>query len=191
MKYTHSELKERFDSDLVFSIKVNTDTLKLNHKDLNFLEFVNILSLIYGQNEEINNHIDSTLLGYGGSNVINTSAYRKRIKGEEIHLCPRRSESPFSPSDMDSWDKIGEDRVCSYCGSLHPEDLNKLIKKQEVEVARFGPMPPTATRAFSSTAGNCRPMTWWVSLAWSATSRPGGISSMRWATQAPRAGRRS
>jgi hypothetical protein len=134
MKYTHSELKARFDSDLVFSIEVNTDTLKLNHKDLTFLEFFNILSLIYGQNEEINNHIDSTLLGYGGSNKISTHAYRKRIKGEEIHLCPRREESLFTPSNMDSWDKIGEDRVCSYCGSLHPEDLNKLIKKQEVEV---------------------------------------------------------
>lgn len=134
MKYTHSELKERFDSDLVFSIEVNTNTLKLNHKDLNFLEFVNILSLIYGQNEEIDNHIDSTLLGYGGSNKISTSAYRKRIKGEETHLCPRRSESPFSPSDMDSWDKIGEDRVCSYCGSLHPEDLNKLIKEQGIKI---------------------------------------------------------
>lgn len=134
MKYTHSELKERFDSDLVFSIKVNTDILKLNHKDLNFLEFVNILSLIYGQNEEINNHIDSTLLGYGGSNVINTSAYRKRIKGEEIHVCPRREESLFTPSNMDSWDKIGEDRVCSYCGSLHPEDLNELVKEQGIKV---------------------------------------------------------
>ena len=130
MEYTHSELKARFDSDLVFSIEVNTDTLKLNHKDLTFLEFVNILSLIYGENEEINSHIDSTLLGYGGSNEISTSAYRKRIKGEETHLCPRRSESPFSPSNMDSWDKIGEDRVCS----LHPEDLNKLVKEQGIKV---------------------------------------------------------
>ena len=133
MKST-AELKEQFDSDLLFSINVNTDGIIVNQKDLEFSEFAKTLCLIYGSSDKIDSHIDSGLLGYGGSSEISTSAYRKRIKGEEIHLCPRREESLFTPSNMDSWDKIGEDRVCSYCGSLHPEDLNKLVKEQGIKV---------------------------------------------------------
>ena len=38
--------------------------------------------------------------------------------------CPRRSEGPgYDKVDADSW---RDDRTCSYCGSLHPDDFMAL-----------------------------------------------------------------
>lgn len=42
-------------------------------------------------------------------------------------LCPRRIESPATAARLspkgDSWDDHGSHRTCSYCGSIHPDDL--------------------------------------------------------------------
>ena len=44
-------------------------------------------------------------------------------------LCPRRAGTPSSwpwPA-QDVWRVVGPDRVCSFCGSVHPEDLRALL----------------------------------------------------------------
>lgn len=49
---------------------------------------------------------------------------------DEEFLCPRRSEGgPMSGRGKDHWDKhkSNGDRVCSYCGSLHPDDFMRLV----------------------------------------------------------------
>jgi hypothetical protein len=48
--------------------------------------------------------------------------------------CPRRSENPLSATAFpgpDRWQrfKSNGNRVCSYCGSLHPEDMFALVKQ--------------------------------------------------------------
>lgn len=48
--------------------------------------------------------------------------------------CPRRAESPlgdriFPPPDYWRQHKSNGDRVCSYCGSLHPEDFFRLVRE--------------------------------------------------------------
>lgn len=48
--------------------------------------------------------------------------------------CPRRAENPMADSmfpDGDHWQKFKSngDRVCSYCGSLHPDDFFKFVKE--------------------------------------------------------------
>jgi len=53
----------------------------------------------------------------------------KTGKGEE-HLCPRRAEGvlPAFVNSTDAWEMRGGDRVCSFCGSLHPEDFMKFCQ---------------------------------------------------------------
>lgn len=54
------------------------------------------------------------------------------------HDCPRRQENPHSLfPGPDHWDqfKSNGDRVCSYCGSLHPDDFWRLVR----EAAEAGP----------------------------------------------------
>lgn len=50
----------------------------------------------------------------------------------EKFSCPRRSESPFGSKDAaecpDSW---RDDRSCSYCGSMHPDDVLAAVKAGE------------------------------------------------------------
>ncbi len=71
--------------------------------------------------------------GYG----ITISVYRKRIKGDESskHMCGRRMGYGIELGiPFDVWDKVGADRVCSFCGSMHPEDLIALIRKDGLSV---------------------------------------------------------
>lgn len=53
------------------------------------------------------------------------------MKGEiEYHTCPgRRQEGPWDASAacVDRWEWRGDDRVCSFCGSLHPNDFESLL----------------------------------------------------------------
>lgn len=90
-------------------------------------------------------------MGKGGDDGYNflVSAYFPTEKGTEFHTCPRGAESfgPYADRAKEStWDKIGEDRVCSYCGSLHPEDFEKIVdlciesngEKAEVERSTKG-----------------------------------------------------
>lgn len=56
-------------------------------------------------------------------------------KAEEVEqgllgfVCPKGfaafSGVPRPPQDV--WRKVGPDRVCSYCGSMHPEDLRAVL----------------------------------------------------------------
>jgi hypothetical protein len=39
------------------------------------------------------------------------------------HMCPRRSESPMRRDGPDWWGTSDGYRACSYCGSMHPDDL--------------------------------------------------------------------
>ncbi len=45
------------------------------------------------------------------------------------HMCPRRGELPphAQMPTQDVWRLVGPDRVCSFCGSIHPEDLRALL----------------------------------------------------------------
>jgi hypothetical protein len=54
------------------------------------------------------------------------------------HLCPRRAENPMADRMFpgpDKWDMRDGVRCCSYCGSMHPEDVFLAI----AEKVEFGP----------------------------------------------------
>lgn len=45
-------------------------------------------------------------------------------KSDDLFLCPRRIEGGMSAKDEnDCWNQHDGHRVCSYCGSAHPEDV--------------------------------------------------------------------
>jgi hypothetical protein len=62
------------------------------------------------------------------------------IKDSDTFICPHRPSDPnsvFNLPESDHWDKRGDDMVCSYCGSMHPEQFLKLlptIKKDSDDV---------------------------------------------------------
>lgn len=47
------------------------------------------------------------------------------------HMCPLRAGDFMSGRfpGPDRWDKRGNDRVCSYCGSMHPDEFLECVKK--------------------------------------------------------------
>jgi hypothetical protein len=49
----------------------------------------------------------------------------KRVFVDEPFTCPMRPTSPVfvaSTEGEDRWEKVGGDRVCSFCGSMHPDE---------------------------------------------------------------------
>ncbi len=46
--------------------------------------------------------------------------------------CPRRINElgPWEYKEgLDTWQQVGNDRVCSFCGSLHPADFEAVLKR--------------------------------------------------------------
>ena len=71
----------------------------------------------------------------GGGCSIQISAYMERVRTDETHICPRRKEAPHEiVPPPDYWDKVGDDLVCSYCGSAHPDTVVALIEKYGLKV---------------------------------------------------------
>ncbi len=66
-----------------------------------------------------------------GSYQVYISAYLPKTTGEP-QTCGRRM-ADYGPweraENLDSWDKVGDDLVCSFCGSLHPDRVIELIRE--------------------------------------------------------------
>lgn len=69
-----------------------------------------------------------------GGNNISISTYLKREITKEEVKCPRNPGFGPLTKGPHYWNKVGDDRVCGYCGSLHPEDLLKLVKERGPQI---------------------------------------------------------
>lgn len=52
--------------------------------------------------------------------------------------CPRRmtDHGPWEKKEgLDRWDKVGPDRVCSFCGSMHPDDMRAALSDPEAKIS--------------------------------------------------------
>jgi hypothetical protein len=50
----------------------------------------------------------------------------------EAQTCPRRlgEVGPWEyKENLDTWETVGSDRVCSFCGSLHPADFEAALRR--------------------------------------------------------------
>lgn len=77
--------------------------------------------------------------GFGGISSgeyrVNISAYLPVTDTGEAHTCGSRSTiNEGQEGHLDSWRLIGKDKVCSYCGSLHPERVRELVQEHGLGV---------------------------------------------------------
>lgn len=74
---------------------------------------------------------------YGEGYGVNISAYLAKTDTGEKHTCGRRNDL-FAPGagveNADTWELIGKDKVCSYCGSLHPDRVLELAKEHGISI---------------------------------------------------------
>ncbi|HYC27881.1 MAG TPA: hypothetical protein VEB42_03680, partial [Chitinophagaceae bacterium] len=65
------------------------------------------------------------------------SAYLPLIDTGEVQTCPRRMNE-FGPwkheENLDTWKIRGEDKCCSFCGSVHPERVIELVKQHGPQI---------------------------------------------------------
>jgi hypothetical protein len=70
---------------------------------------------------------------YGNGYQIQTNAISPQVVGEDVHWCPRRGEGGPGlniAKDGDHWKSFPNgQRTCSYCGSLHPDDMLVLMNE--------------------------------------------------------------
>jgi hypothetical protein len=74
---------------------------------------------------------------YGEGYGVSISAGLPRSKDGEKQTCGRRMREagPWErEKGLDFWEQIGSDRVCSFCGSLHPDRVIEIIREQGLGV---------------------------------------------------------
>lgn len=69
-----------------------------------------------------------------GEYRVNISAYLPVTGTGEAHTCGGHQAAAGSQDNLDTWRLIGKDKVCSYCGSLHPERVLELVKEHGLGV---------------------------------------------------------
>lgn len=76
-------------------------------------------------------HHEANLLG---SELANTQLAENPA---DIITCPSRM-SQMGPwehkENLDRWERVGADRACSFCGSMHPDDLNVALDDENTGI---------------------------------------------------------
>ncbi len=100
-----------------------------------------------------------------GEYRVHISAYLPVTDTGEAHTCGSRSTiNEGQEGHLDTWQLIGKDTVCSYCGSLHPERVLELVKEHGL-----GVLEPS-TKSYK----------WYVTRRDVPNSLFGGIKYYRW-----------
>lgn len=137
------------DPSTFFHVEIEIERLgiKINQKDLSYDEALKLFHDTLYEHIETNERVREAYLstmqhgsfGFTGSSggddgkkfSVHVSASRKRIDTGEKMTCKNRIDGlgPWKRAEnLDHWEKIGDDRVCSFCGSIHPMDLIAVIK---------------------------------------------------------------
>mgnify|MGYP001592237993 FL=1 len=137
---------ENLDSRERFDVKIKTKKINIDIKKLSkqtALDLVNGILKDNPQDDYIKENLPSIIDNFGfmgtsqGENQISISGYMPRIETEEIQTCQRRIKD-FGPwerkENLDKWIMIGDDKCCSFCGSMHPDRVIELIKLNGLEV---------------------------------------------------------
>lgn len=137
-------MKEEILKDAKFNVEIKTPSgININEKDLSYGAAQVLCEHVLEQNtednklqEQLKSCMDSFgFRGFGGDGYsITISAYKPVYDTEEEHECPQRMQGPFNLPDKDTWTIIGEDKCCSYCGSLHPDRVLELVEKHGFQI---------------------------------------------------------
>lgn len=128
------DLREKFDVKIKTK-EVNVDIKKLSKQTA--LDLVNGILKDNPEDKYIQDNLPSIIEHFGfqgisyDENEISISGYIPRIVTEEVQTCQRRIQDlgPWDRKEnIDKWVIIGDDKCCSFCGSMHPDRVIELIK---------------------------------------------------------------
>jgi len=139
-------MEEAEDKRIRVDIKIKFDDIYISVKKLTRATALDIALSIqreYPNNEFIKENMPSCLKGFGhvssshGENELSFSSYIPVVKLDEKQICPRRMNTlgiHDKSQNIDNWEMRGDDKCCSYCGSIHPERVIELIKEHGFSV---------------------------------------------------------
>lgn len=139
-------MKNKFDPRTRFAVKIVSPMFNCDKKDMEFDEAWALANEALEKNKDFpkfHGQLQDCLNSFGysgwgnGEWDISIDARIPRIIGEEKHLCKRRAGSPLGAKiagEHDTWDKIGDDLCCSFCGSLHPDRVLELVKEHGPQI---------------------------------------------------------
>lgn len=97
----------------------------------------------HADNKDLQERIESCMRAFGfcGSSgagcECSVYASATRAKTEQKQTCPRRMDEmgPWGRrQNLDTWDRVGNDLVCSFCGSLHPDRVIELVRQHGIDI---------------------------------------------------------
>lgn len=129
--------------DIIIKIKndnVNIDIKGLRRNDAKC--FCENIILSFPDNKFIQEKMPEIIKSLGFCGVSfngDVISVRGRMPNFELEkqTCPRRINElgPWEKKEnVDYWRMIGSDKVCSFCGSLHPDRVIELIKKNGIQI---------------------------------------------------------
>jgi hypothetical protein len=141
-------MKEELLKEAKFDVEIKTPGgVNVKEKELSYGAAMALCEHILEQNpddETLQEQLSSCMNHFGfqgfwgaGGYSITISAYKPIIQTEEKHTCPERMNG-FGPWDkeenLDTWEIRGQDKCCSFCGSMHPDRVLELVKEQGFKV---------------------------------------------------------
>lgn len=123
-----------------FDVKIKTKGIDIDKKSLSYKEAYMLVESTVKANpdfEKLQEYWEKYrdqfgFVGFSGPGYnITINAYRDHVElKDEKQTCPRRGEN-FHPveENLDYWEMRGDDKCCSYCGSIHPDRVIELVKE--------------------------------------------------------------
>ena len=163
------------DSKEKFDVEIKTPVFVISAKGISKAEALELCEKTladYPHDEKLQEHLGKCMkmFGFMGSSgdgySVNISGYMPTIKTGEKQTCPNRMESFIAQrkENIDEWEMRGDDKCCSYCGSIHPDRVLELIKEKG-----FGIIERTD-----------KDYKWYVNRSGVPNASYGGIKYYRW-----------
>lgn len=127
--------------DAIYNVKISTPTgtlIELQGADADTAFSACEALRQSTKDDKLREALDTCMRGFGVSGYfgngysVSISARLPRTDTGERQTCGRRMTDFGNwerAEGLDTWNLIGKDRVCSFCGSLHPDRVIELIKE--------------------------------------------------------------
>jgi len=135
-----------------YKVFITSESVNIDKNDLSYDEVISLLeNLIATQHEndelilETRNALNNGFGFYGVTRSkfnFQVSASRDYVVDESaLQTCPARFNTlgPWERKEnIDTWNTSGEDKVCSFCGSLKPSRVIELVKEHGLNIIEPG-----------------------------------------------------
>lgn len=126
----------------IFDVVIKSKNVNINEVGLSYDETKELIDRVALENpddEKLQQEYNRNKNNFGFSGMTQfgfeyrISAYKPKVMAIEVQTCPYRMANPgpwVFEEGLDHWDLIGDDKCCSFCGSLHPERVLELIENE-------------------------------------------------------------